>query len=1278
MVPTQFVVLNALPLKPNGKVDRKALPVPESPESSHGSTAPHTLTEELLANIWAAVLNQPEVSREDNFFELGGHSLLATRVAAQVRQVFEVELPVRSLFEHPTLSQLAAEIDSLKAGDTSQSLEPIVPIERSGALPLSDAQRRQWVLAQLEPESPFYIIPTAVRVKGDLSIDQLQQSLAHLIERHEVLRTGFIDREGQAAISIQADVEMEIPIIDLSGLDEARQREQVREQIQQEARTPFDLGQAPLLRMKVLRLATADHVILLSLHHIIADGWSMGILVRELAQSYDALRSAQPLALPPLPLQYVDYAAWQQQQAEHQRTSLAYWQGQLQDVPPLLELSTDYPRPAVQSFAGAAYTFRLSRTQTQALQTLSQQQGVTLFMTLLTAFQVLLYRYSGVEDLVIGTPIANRPQAELEGLIGLFVNTLVLRTAMSGNPRFDELLGRVRAVALDAYAHQAVPFEQVVEALEVPRSWSHAPLFQVMFVLQNAGEAIAATGQPLSTSLDTTLEWQPLSINSSTAKVDLTLSMRLDERGMQGTLEYRTDLFTADTIHRLAGYLRQLLKVIPQQPTCRIAALPLLTQAEQQQLWQWNQTQADYPADLGLHQLFERQVEQTPQAIALMATDQRLSYQELNQRANQLAHYLQAHHIGPETLVGVCLERTADLVVALLAVLKAGGAYVPLDPTYPAERLAFILQDAQVALLLTSQTTPIAAPVSLPQLTLEVLGDKLSEFPMTNPTGQGSANHLAYVIYTSGSTGKPKGVAIEHHSPVALCSWAQTVFSPEQLSGVLAGTSLCFDLSIFELFVPLSGGGTVILAENVLQLPELPAASKVTLVNTVPSAIAALLRTDGIPNSVTTINLAGEPLQPTLVQQLYQLPHIQHVYNLYGPSEDTTYSTYARMDAQAEIAPIGRPIANTQAHVLDAYQQPVPIGVPGELYLGGAGVARGYLNRPDLTAERFIPNPFTVGAYGGTPKAESSPHHPNLALGAEPDAPTGQILYKTGDRVRTRPDGTIEFLGRLDNQVKIRGFRIELGEIETALLSHPDIDQAVVNPWTDENGTQRLVAYVVRKGTGNREQGIGNREQAEAESFEFSVLNSQFDALQNSKLKTQNSSPPPPISRSAERSRRSLSPHPLSSTLRSFLADKLPDYMLPSFFIPLDDLPRLPNGKLDRQALPIPTVLAAAAQDSAPMTATEATLATIWTELLPVAQVGIQDNFFALGGDSILVLQAIAQAHQQGLHLTPKDLFQHQTIARLATVVSRRTEILAEQGLVTGTGGLTPIQHWFF
>ena len=777
--------------------------------------------------------------------------------------------------------------------------------------------------------------------------------------------------------------------------------------------------------------------------------------------------------------------------------------------------------------------------------------------------------------------------------------------------------------------------------------------------------------------------------------------MRLEERGLKGALEYRTDLFTADTIHRLAGHLCQLLKVIPQQPTRRIAELPMVLTSEHKQLWQWNQTQTDYPRNLCLHQLFEQQVAKTPNAIALVCGQQKLSYQELNARANQLAHFLKARGIGSETLVGICMERTADMVVALLAILKAGGAYIPLDPAYPEERLAFILQDAQASLILTSKLLSVTVPESIPLIAVDDLWETtLSELPKTNPVIGATANHLAYVIYTSGSTGKPKGVAIEHHSPVALSHWAKDVFAADQLSGVLAGTSLCFDLSVFEIFVPLSWGGAAILAENALQLPLLNAANEVTLVNTVPSVAAALLRINGFPPNVTTINLAGEPLPPTLAQQLYQTSHIQHVFNLYGPSEDTTYSTYARMDPEATLSPIGYPIANTQVHVLDANLQPVPIGVPGELYLSGAGVARGYLNRPDLTAERFVPNPFWEGrrqkAEGRRGREQRIGNReqrfeftPNSKLqtpkfSSHPPIPPSS-LYKTGDRVRHLPNGALEFLGRLDNQVKIRGFRIELGEVEAALLSHPLIEQAAVNPWTDNAGNQRLAAYVVFKAEGGRQKAEGKRKVEEAGNREQGTGN-RSDGVMELGIDGVTPSPHHPITPSPITPSSPLStsprPHvPLSSPnppLHQYLATQLPDYMLPAVFMELDELPCLPNGKLDRGALPIPECLEQTGETIAPTTEIEGQLATIWSELLPVEQVGIHDNFFELGGDSILALQAISKAHQIGLQFTPRDLFQHQTIARLAATVSSREDVQAEQGMITGPVLLTPIQHWFF
>ncbi|MEM9503060.1 MAG: amino acid adenylation domain-containing protein, partial [Cyanobacteria bacterium P01_E01_bin.43] len=1273
MVPTQFVVLDALPLTPNGKVDRNALPTPDSPEISHGSTAPRTLTEELLANIWTAVLDQSQVSRADNFFELGGHSLLATRVVAQVRQAFGVELPVRSLFESPTLFQLAAEIDTLKAGGSLTSLTPIQPIERTGALPLSDAQRRQWVLAQLEPESPFYIIPTAVRVKGDLSLDRLQQSLAQMIERHEVLRTKFIDREGQAVIAIQAEAAITIPVVDLSGLDQAQQQAQIREQLQREARTPFDLSQAPLLRIRVLRLAALDQVVVLCLHHIIADGWSMGILVQELAQTYDTSRSGRAAELPPLPLQYVDYAAWQQQPLPP--AQLDYWQQQLQGAPPLLELPTDQPHPAVQSLAGATAEFQLSIKQTQALEQLSQQQGVTLFMTLLAAFQVLLQRYSGCTDLVIGTPIANRPQAELEGLIGMFVNTLVLRTDLSGDPRFEELLRRVREVTLDAYAHQSVPFEQVVEALAVPRSWSHAPLFQVMFVLQNA---------PLPPMAMEGLEWEPLVLESGTAKFDLTLSMRPTHAGLKGTLEYRTDLFEADTMQRMAGHFCTLLAAICEQPSSRIAELPLLTAAERSQFWQWHQTQTDYPRHLCIHELFEQQVEKTPAATALIFRDQSFTYQALNESANQLAWYLRSHlaapsgaspAIAPDTLIGLWAERCPATMVAMLAILKAGGAYVPLDPNYPPERLQFMIEDAGLSLVITPQAIHLSLDqIACQSLALNAEAVTIAQQSTANLPTSTTAENLAYVLYTSGSTGQPKGVCTPHRGVVRLVKDTDYVeFGPSEV--FLQAASLSFDASTFEIWGALLNGGQLVLMPTpVPTLDELAEAIAQHQVTTLwlTAGLFHLMVDEQIDalRPVRQLLAGGDVLSGAHVRKaLSQLPHTRLI-NGYGPTENTTFSCCHTLTADslnhttsADSPPIGRPIANTRVYVLDDTLQPVPIGVPGELYLGGDGLARGYLHRPDLTAERFVPNPFYGKAEGNREQGIGNEEQRTKNVGLGP-CKAEQLLYKTGDRVRTCPDGVIEFLGRLDNQVKIRGFRIELGEIEAALLSHPDVEQAIVRPWQDDTGRQQLVAYVVEI----REQGLGNREQAEAESVECSVLSSQFDTIQTSTLNTQNSSPPLP---------HSPSPQPLSATLRQFLADQLPAYMLPAAFVELALLPLTSNGKVDRQSLPDPT-WESETTGELPQTPVEQTLAAIWAAVLRLETVGVQDNFFELGGDSILALQMVSRAAQAGLSLSPRQIFQHQTIAELATVAEPTAAIATAPMAATGAVPLTPIQQWFF
>ncbi|MEO0351991.1 MAG: amino acid adenylation domain-containing protein [Cyanobacteria bacterium P01_A01_bin.15] len=1200
MVPSTYVLLDEFPLTPNGKIDRKALPDPIVEQVSTSAIPPQTPTQKQLAEIWAEVLNCSVISATDNFFELGGHSLLAARIIARIQPAFGVSISLRALFEHPSLSDFARVIDQTLADQTFNAIQPI---PRDQPLPLSYAQQRQWVLAQLEPESAFYNIPAAVRLECDFSLELLERSLEILYQRHEGLRTGFKSVDGVAKLVILAQVRPTVAWIDLSEGPSETIEKSIQACLQAEATKPFDLEATPLMRVQVIQLGTQDHVVSLVLHHIVADAGSVGILIRELVYVYGQLQAKQPVELTPLSVQYVDYAAWQRSLDTAQQ--LIYWQQQLADTPPLLTLPTDYPRPATQQFEGRTHQFTLTMAQATALKQLGQQHGATLFMTILAAFKVLLHRYSGASDLVVGTPVAQCPQAELENVFGMFVNTLVLRSDFSQTLSFTELLQRVRDTALEAYTNQDIPFEQVIDTLNIPRNWSHAPLFQAMFVWQ------AATPEQLAIH-DTALTWSPITLSSSTTKVDLTLMMAEKDGSLSGKFEYRQDLFKPGTIQAMAEAFCTLLDAIIQTPEETVSGLPLLHPRQQEQLIRWNSTQRSYPNDRCLHHLFEQQVQRTPGATALVAIDQSLTYQELNSRADQLAKYLQSLGIEPEDRVGVCLDRSASLVMSLLAILKAGGAYVPLDPAYPAERLAYISADAQLSVILTHAKYQRLTEASNNALEV-ILLDSFWENNFQSPKPIAATvqpNHLAYIIYTSGSTGKPKGVAIEHRSPVTLVNWAQETFSIEQLSGVLAATSVCFDLSVFEIFVPLSSGGTVILADNVLQVPDLPAANEITLINTVPTAIAELLRVNGIPQSVSTINLAGEPIPPVLVQQLYALNSVHQVFNLYGPSEDTTYSTYTLLSPGEAIVPIGRPIANTQVHVLDEHHQPVPVGMTGELYLAGDGVARGYWQRPELTKERFIANVVKAGSA-----------HPTRS-------PVSSIFYRTGDRVRHRSDGQLEFLGRIDSQVKVRGFRIELGEVEAVLLQHPNVTQAAASTWVDSQENRRLVAYVV---------------------LESVPDDTEWGTALGSDV---------------------------GEGLRSHLHASLPDYMVPAFFIPLASLPLLPNGKLNRKVLPAP-ILPQTQADAIAQTNTEQQLVAIWQELLQ-RSVGLHDNFFELGGDSILAIQAIARAQQAGLHFSPRDLFQYSTIAQLATVAQHQASSQVPQIPVVGEVPLSPIQHWFF
>ncbi|BAY60048.1 amino acid adenylation domain-containing protein [Calothrix brevissima NIES-22] len=1039
----------------------------------------------------------------------------------------------------------------------------ISPRENPGTAPVSFSQARLWFLDQLQPGSDVYNIPAVVRITGRLNISALQQSLNEIVQRHEALRTTFTTVDRQPVQIIHSHQTLTVPIINLEEYSKSDRHTQYLQLAAQEAKQPFDLSQLPLLRAKVIRLSDEEHILLLTMHHIVSDGWSLGVLVRELAKFYDAFSNHQPVPLSPLAIQYGDYAVWQRQrlQGDLLETQLNYWKQQLAGSLPVLQLPTDRPRPPVQTFCGAKQKLQLSKSLSDAIANLSQQAGVTPFITLLTAFKILLYRYTGQADIIVGSPVANRDRAETEDLIGFFINTVVLRSNLEGNPTFQELLASVRNVVLEAYNHQELPLEKLVETLQPERDMSHTPIFQVMFALQNA---------PMPALEFSGLQLTPLEIDNGTAKFDLTLDLAETPDGIKGWLEYNTDLFDAETIQRMAGHFQTLIAGIIANPEQQLSDLPLLTEPEKYQiLEEWNQTQTDYPQDKCIHQLFEAQVEKTPDAVALIFQDQQLTYRQLNQRANQLAGYLQKLGVKPEVRVGICLERSWELVVGLLAILKAGGAYIPLDPKYPTERLAFMLQDAQAPVLLTQNQLRDQLTQSEAQtVCIDSDWQTISQESPENLHVPVLPENNAYVLYTSGSTGQPKAVVIEHRSAVAFLDWATKVFSAEDFAGVLAATSVCFDLSVFELFAALSCGGKVILVENALALPSLAASDGVTLINTVPSAIAELLRINGIPASVRTINLAGEPLPQKLVKQLYQQTNVQQVFNLYGPSEDTTYSTFTLVKPEDRVT-IGRPIANTQVYVLDAYLQPVPVGVAGELYIGGCGLARGYLNRPELTAQKFIHNPFNN----------------------QPDS----RLYKTGDLVRYLPDGNLEYLGRLDHQVKIRGFRIELGEIEALLRQYPGIRDVVVVAREDRPSEKRLVAYLA--------------------ADEIPV-----------------------------------------KTLRAFLGEKLPEFMIPAAFVILDNLPLTPNGKVDRRSLPVPevTIWESESEYIAPRTVVEEVLAAIWSEILGLEKVGINDNFFALGGHSLLATQVISRLREAfQVELPLRSLFAAPTVAELAEEIAK-------------------------
>ncbi|HEU5229109.1 MAG TPA: amino acid adenylation domain-containing protein, partial [Ktedonobacteraceae bacterium] len=1194
MVPAVFVSLPQLPLLPNGKVDRRALPEPEQSQGERAVpyVAPRNSIEEILAGIWSDILQQ-QVGVFDDFFAIAGHSLLAMQVIARLRKALQVELPFNVLFKYPTIAALAEQVEQVRKDQSGVTLPQLDVYPRPALLPLSLAQQGLWVLHQLEPQSPFYNIPVALSIHGPLQQDALERSLSEIVRRHEVLRTTIDEVDGQPVQCIHPPFQMSLALTNLEALSADCQQEKVQQLAQAEVMRPFDLSQGPLIRGKLVRLAPGEsleipkvndasassfaqtfgteHVLILTMHHIAFDGWSKDIFLRELGMLYEAFSQDRPSPLPTLALQYADYTLWQREWSQdHALTEqLAYWRKQLTGATTMLSLPTDRPRPAIQTFRGAAERFTIDASLSTALKELSRREGATLFMTLLAAFNVLLARYSGQHDILVGSPVANRRQMELEELIGFFVNTLVLRTDLTGNPSFHTLLQRVRETTLAAYDHQDLPFERLVQELKVERSPNSNPLFQTAFVLQN----ILASVQPLAD-----LELSSLEVDSETAKFDIMLELTEIDGGMRGKIEYSTDLFDATTIKRMVGHLQTLLQAIVVNPEQSIMSYPLLPQAEQQVvLHDWNDTQTPYPQHRCIHELFEEQVYLRPDAIAVVFEEQALSYRALDQCANRLARRLRDLGVGPEVPVGLCLERSLELIVSLLAILKAGGIYVPLDPAYPQERLAFMLADARITLLLTQQKLLERLPTQGISIhDIEELVEKVGEenCAFTSLDGLSTAN-LAYVIYTSGSTGTPKGVSVTHANVVRLVKETDYVrFSPREV--FLQFAPVPFDASTFEIWGPLlNGGRLVVFPAHTSSLNELQRVIR-------KEQITTLWLTSGLFHQMVEYHLESlRTVEQVLAGgDILSVPHVKKVLaergncvliNGYGPTENTTFTCCHPMTEEEQVGSsvsIGRPIANTQVYLLDAHLQPVPIGIPGELYIGGDGLARGYLYRPGLTAEKFVPSPFSNGGR----------------------------LYKTGDLARYRADGTIEFMGRIDYQVKISGFRIELGEIETMLSQHAAVRETVVIVREDQPGTKLLVAYVVAEQTG---------------------------AVTGDQLST-------------------------------WLRGHLPPYMVPANFVFLEQLPLSPNGKVDRRALPAPEQERSGQATSyiAPRTAIEEILAGIWMQILHLERVSVFDNFFALGGYSLLAIKVLAHLYKAlEVDLPLRTIFEHPTLAAFAEQV---------------------------
>ncbi|GAA2428700.1 hypothetical protein GCM10010191_47350 [Actinomadura vinacea] len=1162
MVPSVFTELAALPLTPNGKIDRAALPAPnDTRPASAGYEAPITPAEELVAGVWAQVLKVDRVGATDDFFELGGHSLLATQVMSRIRDVFGVETPLAALFDQRTVRGLASAVEGTAAKEPAPP--PITTADRTEPLPLSFAQQRLWFLDQLEPGSAEYNVPSPMAWTGALDAQALGAALSAVVARHEVLRTRLVaGPDGVPRQVIDPPAPVPLPVVDVSASPDPAWA--ARRLVAADATTPFDLAAGPLVRAALIRVGSGEHLLAMVLHHVVVDDWSVRILRREVSALYDAFAEGEPNPLAPLAVQYADFAVWQRNRltGDVVERQLDYWRDRL-DGAPVLELPTNRPRPPVRPNAGAVVSFDVPEPVAAGLRKVARDGGATMFMTLLAAFAVVLGRYGGQDDVVAGTPVAGRDRVETEDLVGFFVNTLVMRADLSGDPAFTELLGRVRRTALDAYAHQDLPFEQLVDALVTERDRSRTPLFQVLFshVTGHPGrdDMASADGEAAAEALP--VKFDLIVTTADVAPGD----------GLAGVIEYSTALFDAAAMERLAGHLVAVLEAVAGDPGRPLSRLPMLTQAEQDALA--GESRGTAAVD-GVPEQIVARAETDRDAVAVVCDGAALTYGGLVARANRLAHHLRAAGVGAESVVGLCLPRSIDMVVGMVAVWQAGGAYLPLDPEYPPERLAFMLADSRARVLVTRGDHLAGGETTVVRLDDPAVVSVLGALPVTPPGAEAHPGRLAYVIYTSGSTGRPKGVQVEHASAANMAAALRPVLEAGPGVRVLQFASFGFDAASLDVAVVLAAGGTLAVATAVERAE--------------PAALTSLINAGGLSAASVTPSLLGalDPAElPGLRTLLLGAERLtaqvaaiwapdRRLVNTYGPTETTVMVTTGEVGPEVhEAPPIGTPVQGVRLLVLDECLRPVPAGVPGELFIGGAQVARGYGGRPALTAERFVADPYTGD---------------------------GARLYRTGDRVRRRDDGRLDFLGRLDQQVKVRGFRIEPGEIDAALAAHPGVRSAVTVPW-GEDGERRLVSYLV---PADHAAGV-----------------------------------------------------PAIGELRDLLRRSLPEFMVPAVFVELAALPVTPNGKLDRTALP---ALDGARPELAggyvaPSGEAEEALAEIWAQVLGVDRVGAVDDFFELGGHSLLATQMISRVRARfGIEIPLAASFDRPTVRALAADVEQR------------------------